>query len=219
MAHRQIITGEKYGRLTVMYKKGVHRFPNGKTTTIWHCKCECGKEKDVYAQNLGKSVKSCGCLGDENRHKGIHNSSNTRLFRIWGNMKSRCYNPNRDAYKNYGGRGIKICDEWLGENGFVNFSKWALCNGYSDNLSIDRIDNNGNYTPQNCKWSTRKEQACNRRTNLRFLYNGRMYSLTELCEISNIPIDTLRARLKQYQYSVEDAISLPLNSKRKVEKE
>lgn len=172
MGKLQDLTGQKFERLTVLgiaYKKH-NKSKNGKNTGLtyfYKCKCDCGNETIVSARNLRTgNTKSCGCLGKEIRRKTIengtkHNLHKTRLYRIWCQMKTRCFCVNSPSYKYYGGRGITVCYEW--QIDFLNFYNWAINNNYSDNLSIDRINVDGNYEPNNCRWATTKEQALNKR--------------------------------------------------------
>ena len=126
-------------------------------------------------------------------------------------MKNRCYNPNEDSYKYYGARGITVCDEWLGENGFINFYNWAITHGYRDDLTINRINNDGNYEPSNCNWATFKEQANNKRTNRVIEYMGESHTCSEWADIVGIPAYDICNRL-DLGWSVEDAFTIPLNS-------
>ena len=161
MAKDSDMIGRKFGRLTVIARAGSRR-EKGYSRKLWECVCECGKHKIVSTSNLTRGlVRSCGCLADEMKRKPKIETAireeHIRLRHVWKNMKQRCYNPNSPEYKNYGGRGIKMCNEWLKSSKV--FIEWALNNGYSIGLDVDRIDNNGNYEPSNCQFLTRSENV------------------------------------------------------------
>lgn len=143
-------------------------------------------------------------------------SKRDRLNVIYSHMKARCYNKNRWNYQYYGARGIKICDEW--KNNYQAFKKWALENGYQDNLSIDRIDVNGNYCPENCRWTTDKEQKNNTRRNHYITYNGKTQSMSKWAEELNISYTVLRARINRSKWSIEKAFTKPVNNELKRDK-
>lgn len=176
----------RFGRLTVL--KRVEPYTN---PIYWKCKCECGNEVTVRGNHLkDKHVRSCGCLlVDVSKTHGL---SNHRVYNIWCKMTSRCNNSNNSEFHRYGARGIKICDEWL--NDFINFYNWSMNNGYSDNLTLDRINNDGNYEPGNCRWTTPKVQANNRRTNKLLEYNGEIKTISQWCDTYDLNYWTILRR-------------------------
>ena len=201
------LTGKRFGRLIVLS-------PYGKTKHncfIWMCKCDCGNYKPITSRCLitGSSL-SCGCLSREIHNKIAkklftrHGLNNTKLNAVWKGMKKRCFNENSTEYINYGGRGITMCPEW--SNDFETFYMWAISNGYQEGLSIDRIDNNGNYEPSNCRWITRQEQAYNRRSNKLLLYNGEYLPMKLIAKMENVDYDKFRYYITK-NFSVEEAIN------------
>lgn len=202
------LTGKKFGRLIVLERSNNQK---GKDV-VWKCRCDCGNYTEVTAGHLKDGhTKSCGCLAKETTSKFFktHGMTDTRLYRIYKKMYRRCYCPQTKWYENYGGRGITICEEWLGKSGFENFAKWAFANGYKDNLSIDRKDNDMGYSPNNCKWSTAKEQANNTRSTVFLTYKGETKPASEWSEITGIRQDTITYR-KRHGWTDEECIERPV---------
>ena len=196
--------GKRFGRLTVVEEAGrdKHR------SILWKCKCDCGGESIVRTHNLrcGNST-SCGCLHREktkmiNYKTGQYKS---RIYHTWINMKTRCHTPTAWEYKNYGARGIVICDEW--RNDFKAFYNWAMENGYTDELTIDRIDNDGNYCPENCRWVDRVTQNRNQRNTRLITYNGETKHLFDWADEFGINRNTLAGRLYR-GWSIERALNI-----------
>ena len=200
------LSGESFGEWLVLKRVEDRISPNGAKLQQYLCICSCGTKKIVLGCNL-KSGKSTSCNKGHTRVKNneLHTFVQSRLYNIHQSMKERCCNKAASNYKNYGGRGITVCNEWLGETGGMNFYKWALENGYEDEKSLDRIDNNGNYTPENCKWSTPLEQKANKRNNRVISYKGETYTLSQWGRILNKNPDTISERLRR-GWSVEQAL-------------
>ncbi len=198
------ITGNHYGRLIVI-KRAANDKHNHKR---WLCKCECGNETTVLENDLvtGKT-RSCGCYYKDTRATSAktHGGSKTRLFHIWASMKRRCTNENNPDYEYYGGRGITVCDEW---NDFEAFLKWANGNGYADTLSIDRIDVNKGYSPENCRWADAITQANNTRRNRMISYKGETKSMAMWAREYDLPQKLVRRRLEN-GWSVERTLTTP----------
>lgn len=200
------ITGQKFGRLTVLYK--LHNY-HKKDGSYWLCVCDCGNIAEIRGGNLRHNItKSCGCWLKEHAQSKFtkHGKRSTRLYITWAHIKSRCYNKSIQEYKNYGKRGITMCDEW--KDDFQAFYDWSMANGYNDNLTIDRIDVNGNYEPTNCRWTTIKQQNRNKRNNRNFTINGETHCLSEWCEILGINYNTVKTRFYNHGWSVERALGL-----------
>lgn len=192
MSKKMNMAGAQFGRLTVIRES--------ETPGKWVCRCDCGRETVVFGGNLRKGLtSSCGCYNREQSSKralvhGGTSGGKTRLFNTWVSMRNRCNNPNDSYYKDYGGRGITVCDEW--QSDFAAFREWALANGYKSNLSIDRIDNNKGYFPKNCRWATAKEQARNRRSNRNITAFGKTQTIQAWAEETGLKYRTLHHRIE-----------------------
>ena len=214
------LTGNKYGRLTAKERVEDYILPSGRKCIMYKCVCECGNEVIVRATHLKDgNTKSCGCLSSE-VHRDLckvlgeetytHRMINTRIYRIWGNLVNRCVNINNPAYKNYGGRGISVCDEW--KYSFEKFYDWAISSGYNDTLTIDRINNDDGYYPENCRWVSRIQQGNNKRNNRIIEYNGLKLTLAECARQYNIPYKTLHRRINGLHWDISRALNEPVNN-------
>lgn len=186
------LTGQRFGRLVVIER--ADNSADGRAR--WLCRCDCGQSKTVLGEHLKKGrTKSCGCAKSESSSKRFkkHGGRNSKLYRIWSNMKDRCNNPDCKVYSDYGGRGIKVCKEWIDD--FSAFQKWALANGYKEGLTIDRKNNDKGYSPDNCRWTDRKIQGNNKRNCRYITYKGQRKTVAEWSDITGIPHDTLLYRL------------------------
>lgn len=192
MAPKRDLTGKKFGRLTVI-KEIPERMNH---SVLWLCRCECGNFVKVKSNNLNAgNSQSCGCARIEHSIKAhqTHKLSNTKLFDVWCSMRFRCNNPNDGSYHNYGARGIRVCEEWT--NDFSSFYNWAVSNGYKEGLTIDRINNEGNYEPSNCRWVSRKVQCNNTRQNRLITIDNKTKTLAQWCEELGLKYQTIEQRL------------------------
>ena len=200
--------GKRFGMVTVL-EPITHMEKRGKNW-YWKIRCDCGCEKEMKPHDLitGRAV-SCGCYRKSGNQVLVrHNESHTPLHNIWCGMNKRC-NPNKKSCKNYGDRGIKVCEEWSEYEAFAN---WARENGYREGLSIERIDVNGDYCPDNCTWIPMEKQARNRRTTHWVEYRGERMSLAEACERANLPYKQVFERIVKRKWPVDLALSVPMGS-------
>ena len=209
----EVTEGQKYGKLTIIKEVS----PIGSKRRIL-CKCDCGNIKEYSMDRvIHGRTRSCGCLKNEIflAHRNNNGTSKytkeareSRLLGIWYSMKERCYTKSASGYKKYGEKGITICDEW--KNDFMAFYNWAMANGYSDELTIDRIDYRGNYEPSNCRWADIRTQANNKSNVRKYEYNGELHTMTEWSEIMNINYGALWERLNVLGWSIEKALTTPV---------
>lgn len=207
----EIVPGMRFGRLeTIRVDQSKSR---NSSAVYWVCQCDCGNTKSILASSLTRgTTRSCGCLhreGLQNRnHK--HGLSRHPLYTHWCAMKQRCDYPGSEFYYCYGGRGIRVCCEW--ENDFLSFFQWSMSHGYHDGLTLDRIDPNGNYCPENCRWATDKDQANNTTKNHWIVYNNERMTIAQASERYYVPYHTLKARINTLHWSVEKAIETPVRN-------
>ena len=204
------LTGQRFGKLVVLGRNKEKQ--SNKKHVMWDCVCDCGNYTTVAGNHLNSGhTRSCGCLGVESiRTRCVtHGMTNTPLYRVFRAIHNRCEDPNNKEYHRYGGRNISVCEEWKSNGGFQAFYEWAINNGYKKGLTIDRIDCDGNYEPSNCRWATYKVQNNNRSNNRLIEYNGMIYTLSELSEISTVEYSTLKYRLDN-GWDVQKAISTPV---------
>lgn len=216
------LTGQRIEGTMLVVIKQVEDYitpSTGKHIARWLVQCDCGsKPFEINGINLKYGrTKSCGCLRREQliaRNKEIkvtHGLVGTRIYNIWRGMIRRCYFPGLKAYANYGGRGIKVCDEW--KDSVATFYEWAINNGYQDNLTIDRINNDGNYEPSNCRWTTYKIQGNNTRSCRYIEYDGKKLTISQWAEETGIGRKTIERRLN-VGWSVEDALTISPRKKK-----
>ena len=206
------ITGNVYGRLTAIELS----YRDKKSNSFWLCKCECGNDTTVRIGDLGSgNTTSCGCYREEQSNKALiersttHGETGTRLYNIWHGMKQRSNYKKNISYKHYGGKGIKVCKAW--EEDYVKFRDWAMSNGYESHLTIDRIDNAGNYEPSNCRWATVKEQSNNKSTNKNLKYNGQSKTVSEWAKEFSMNNSTLSMRLEA-GWGVKKSLKTPVRN-------
>lgn len=208
MGRRIDLTGQRFGRLVVES----FAYADKNRHSMWNCKCDCGVTKIVRTNELKEGkTKSCGCLYEEVNVK--HRKRETRIYRIWRGMVTRTENERNLRFCDYGGRGIQICDEWRKD--FQKFYDWAMSNGYKENLTIDRVDNDKGYCPNNCRWVDRKTQSNNRRYNVRIKHREEEHTLSKWSEKLGIAEGTLWNRIYLRGWSIERAFETPVKKRSK----
>lgn len=213
------LTGQRFGLLVVVEKAESRVTSGGHKKSRFICKCDCGRVVAVDGQSLlSGNSKSCGC-----RKKSIlpeinktHGGTHERLYRIWSSMKTRCFNPHSRGYKWYGARGITVCKEWID---FANFRSWAKLNGYDESAekwdcTLDRIDVNKGYSPDNCRFVEMKKQQNNRRSNTLVTMQGKTQTLQQWCEELGIKPSTACMRFTKYGMTIQEALTIPVKTRR-----
>lgn len=198
--------GDIYGMLSIVKEDG---YIYGKRAFI--VKCECGNQLRIGLGQLRSGhTKSCGCIRKQKPNRKIHGESKSRLYKIWNNMIHRCYRKNDISYKNYGSREIKVCDEW--RDSFICFKNWAVENGYSEFLSIERKDVNKNYSPSNCCWIKFSNQNNNKRNTVYIEFNKEIHTLKEWSAILELPVYILKNRLRS-GWTLEKTFTSPIDKR------
>jgi len=202
--------GKRFGHLVALER--VESSPQGRA--VWKCQCDCGNTTYVRSGNLQSgAVKSCGRKCPLHKRFSTHKMTHTRLYQEWTGIKSRCVYSGSNKYKYYGARGISMCKEW--EESFSTFAKWAMENGYADNLTIERRDYEGDYCPENCTWIPKSEQSRNTHNNLLLTYKGKTQILDDWCKELNLDYKRTHNRLKKLGWSVERAFTESVNVKKR----
>lgn len=213
MGHFIDLSGQRFHRWTVLSREPNRIDAHGHIKVIWLCQCDCGTTRCIDAGSLRSGVsKSCGCYKSEvtaNRNRKWKHTDG-RLHGIWKNMIDRCYRPTCSEYKNYGGRGVTVCDGW--KDSFDEFYEWAYSHGYQSDLTIDRIDVNDSYSPTNCRWADRKTQANNRTNNLWIEYNGQRQTAQQWADQTGLQAQLIAQRIEN-GWSVADALTKPVQQK------
>ena len=201
------LTGQKFGMLTVKYYYG----KDSRYKSYWICDCDCGKENiKVRSDCLTTgNTTSCGCYNITSKIKRVEDCvTKEKLYHVYYGMKSRCYNSNSAKYQYYGGKGIKVCDEWL--ESYVNFKLWSIENGYEEGLTLDRLDGDDDYKPSNCRWVSMTVQNRNKDSNNYYTYDGKTLLLSDWSKLTGIKEPTLYSRLNSLNWDFEKAITTPV---------
>ena len=202
------VVGQKFGRLTILRDMPSCMYPSGSTITYVRCVCACGQEKTVSRSAIVRGqTTSCGCYASETTSKRNekHGMAKTPEHEAWCKMRARCNNPNDPRYYRYGARGIAVCKRWDDFRCFLR----DMGTRPSHKHSLERIDNDNNYMPSNCRWATAIEQARNRSNNIMVEWNGETMPISELAQVTGMPYETLRLRISKYGWPVEKAVSIP----------
>lgn len=190
------LTGQKFGMVNVL--AFVEESGGSNKQKMWRCRCDCGVEKIIYGSTLRGGIKSCGCLKTT-----THGHTRTRTYRSWEAMKYRCNNPNSTAYSRYGGRGIKVCDRWM--ESYENFlADMGIC---PNDRTLERVDNNKGYSPENCKWATKYEQDRNKRSSIKIEANGAIFNLKDAATMYGLHPSLIKQRAKSRHYQLQEAFN------------